>query len=280
MASAYDVMTEQQKTSRDFTTTCSNNNRVNSVTVTDMEKTSSLSSLSSSSMSRASVTSDLSFEELSVLSTEVNHVRSGELFDEDLNVLEDKETCKEMDTNEECKNETNVDTCADLISSTWQINKSENKQSFLMCEKQKEKKVIISTSVADNVTLDNASVCSAKKEQDQRSQSTSEIRGQEQRDNIARNLQDCTAEDVQTCCENVVKLDLRTTEKQNKTERDIISRQDSNSFYDAVRSGNVKRVSALIASGSVQNLDEPDWNVSGDPPLLIAAANHCLSMLR
>lgn len=56
--------------------------------------------------------------------------------------------------------------------------------------------------------------------------------------------------------------------------------KDGDSFYDAVRSGNAKRVSALIANGCVKNLNEPDWNVSGDPPLLMAATNHSLSVLR
>ncbi|KAK1124444.1 hypothetical protein K0M31_006799 [Melipona bicolor] len=32
-------------------------------------------------------------------------------------------------------------------------------------------------------------------------------------------------------------------------------------------------------SESVQNLDEPDWNVSGDPPLLVAATNYCFPIL-
>lgn len=51
-------------------------------------------------------------------------------------------------------------------------------------------------------------------------------------------------------------------------------------FHEAVRAGNAKCIAALLASDSVQNLDEPDWNVSGDPPLLVAATNHCLPVLR
>ncbi|XP_003701039.2 uncharacterized protein LOC100879665 [Megachile rotundata] len=50
-------------------------------------------------------------------------------------------------------------------------------------------------------------------------------------------------------------------------------------FHEAVRAGNAKCIAALLASDSVQNLDEPDWNVSGDPPLLVAATNHCLPVL-
>lgn len=51
-------------------------------------------------------------------------------------------------------------------------------------------------------------------------------------------------------------------------------------FHEAVRAGDAKSITALLASNSVQNLDEPDWNVSGDPPLLVAATNHCLPVLR
>lgn len=51
-------------------------------------------------------------------------------------------------------------------------------------------------------------------------------------------------------------------------------------FHEAVRAGDAKCVAALLARDSAQNLDEPDWNVSGDPPLLVAATNHCLPVLR
>ncbi|XP_015428842.1 PREDICTED: serine/threonine-protein phosphatase 6 regulatory ankyrin repeat subunit C-like [Dufourea novaeangliae] len=50
-------------------------------------------------------------------------------------------------------------------------------------------------------------------------------------------------------------------------------------FHEAVRAGDNRCVAALLARDSVQNLDEPDWNVSGDPPLLVAATNHCLPIL-
>ncbi|XP_015176803.1 PREDICTED: receptor-interacting serine/threonine-protein kinase 4-like [Polistes dominula] len=50
-------------------------------------------------------------------------------------------------------------------------------------------------------------------------------------------------------------------------------------FYEAVRAGDAKCVATLLATGRVQNLDEPDWNISGDPPLLVAATNHCLSVV-
>ncbi|XP_076635232.1 uncharacterized protein LOC143348625 [Colletes latitarsis] len=50
-------------------------------------------------------------------------------------------------------------------------------------------------------------------------------------------------------------------------------------FHEAVRAGDAKSVAALLTKDTVQNLDEPDWNVSGDPPLLVAATNHCLPIL-
>ncbi|XP_078041503.1 uncharacterized protein LOC144472369 [Augochlora pura] len=50
-------------------------------------------------------------------------------------------------------------------------------------------------------------------------------------------------------------------------------------FHEAVRAGDAKCIAALLARDSIQNLDEPDWNVSGDPPLLVAATNHCLPVL-
>ncbi|XP_046418379.1 ankyrin repeat, PH and SEC7 domain containing protein secG-like [Neodiprion fabricii] len=52
------------------------------------------------------------------------------------------------------------------------------------------------------------------------------------------------------------------------------------SFHEAIRTGDAKSVELLIARGVVQNIDEPDWNVSGDPPLLVAATNHNLPVLR
>ncbi|XP_046740065.1 ankyrin-2-like [Diprion similis] len=52
------------------------------------------------------------------------------------------------------------------------------------------------------------------------------------------------------------------------------------SFHEAVRTGDAKSIEMLVARGVVQNIDEPDWNVSGDPPLLVAATNHNLPVLR
>lgn len=52
------------------------------------------------------------------------------------------------------------------------------------------------------------------------------------------------------------------------------------SFHEAIRAGDAKSVEMLMEHGVVQNIDEPDWNVSGDPPLLVAATNHSLPVLR
>ncbi|CAL7944301.1 unnamed protein product [Xylocopa violacea] len=65
---------------------------------------------------------------------------------------------------------------------------------------------------------------------------------------------------------------------QNDAEETYYPESELN-FHEAVRAGDAKCVAALLASDSVQNLDEPDWNVSGDPPLLVAATNHCLPIL-
>ncbi|XP_015586738.1 ankyrin repeat and SOCS box protein 15 [Cephus cinctus] len=60
---------------------------------------------------------------------------------------------------------------------------------------------------------------------------------------------------------------------------EIYDPEEDLSFHEAVRTGDVKSVAMLVARGVVKNLDEPDWNVSGDPPLLVAATNHCLPVL-
>lgn len=62
---------------------------------------------------------------------------------------------------------------------------------------------------------------------------------------------------------------------------DEICEIDNNyGFYDALRKGDIKQVKQFVASGFIEDLNEPDWNVSGDPPLLVAATNHCLPVLR
>lgn len=60
----------------------------------------------------------------------------------------------------------------------------------------------------------------------------------------------------------------------------IYDPDDGEKFHKAVRNGDVDGVVELIANGFIQDLNEPDWNVSGDPPLLVAATNHCLPVLR
>lgn len=76
-------------------------------------------------------------------------------------------------------------------------------------------------------------------------------------------------------------------EGKKKEEKEIINSKDESydpetelDFHEAVRTGDAKCVATLLATGRVQNLDEPDWNVSGDPPLLVAATNHCISVLK
>lgn len=75
-------------------------------------------------------------------------------------------------------------------------------------------------------------------------------------------------------------------EGKKEEEKEIINSKDESydpetelDFHEAVRTGDAKCVATLLATGRVQNLDEPDWNVSGDPPLLVAATNHCISVL-
>nr|XP_050869344.1 ankyrin-3-like [Vespula vulgaris] len=75
-------------------------------------------------------------------------------------------------------------------------------------------------------------------------------------------------------------------EGRKEEEKEIINSKDESydpetelDFHEAVRTGDAKCVATLLATGRVQNLDEPDWNVSGDPPLLVAATNHCISVL-
>ncbi|KAG7204901.1 hypothetical protein KM043_005296 [Ampulex compressa] len=60
---------------------------------------------------------------------------------------------------------------------------------------------------------------------------------------------------------------------------DVYDPEGELNFHEAVRAGDAKCVATLLAAGCVQNLDEPDWNVSGDPPLLVAATNHCFPVL-
>ncbi|KAG5321129.1 ANK2 protein, partial [Pseudoatta argentina] len=274
MTSAYETTTEREKqkaTSPHDTAGVF----FNPDAASDMEETSS---------SRASLaTGDSSFEESTLFSSvEVSVLSAGESFDGDLGMFEkDKENKDEESVS--------VISSVNLVNDISQMNRSKNGElSFEDNERHMEKKLIL---LADYVASESASTCSVRGEQDKDqhneapSRSILKIQVQEQRDSSGHpeeKFRDSAMEDaVQVCCENVVEICLNTQadEKQDEFEREIISRQDSDSFYDAVRSGNAKRVSMLIANGCVQNLDEPDWNVSGDPPLLMAATNHCLPVL-
>ncbi|KYQ50595.1 Ankyrin-2 [Trachymyrmex zeteki] len=266
MTSAYETTTEreEQKATNPHDTA-----RVffNPNAVSDMEET--------SSSSRASLaTGDSSFEESTFFSSvEVSVLPAGESFDGDLEMFEKEK---------ENKDEGSVSISVTLINDISQMDRSNGELSFEDNERHKEKKSVL---LVDYIASESASTCSARREQvkDQKNRSISEIQVQEQHDSnvhLGEKFRDSAVEDaVRVCCENVAEICLNTDEKQDEFEREIISRQDSDSFYDAVRSGNAKRVSMLIANGCVQNLDEPDWNVSGDPPLLMAATNHCLPML-
>ncbi|XP_014483189.1 PREDICTED: serine/threonine-protein phosphatase 4 regulatory subunit 2-like [Dinoponera quadriceps] len=129
----------------------------------------------------------------------------------------------------------------------------------------------------------NAATCGKVKEQAERNLSAGAERVQERRDDASVVVEEePRGGDLgRTRCEEAQE-EPRPEDAQDQVEiREIVQGcQSGGGFYEAVRSGNVKRVSALIAAGCVQNLDEPDWNVSGDPPLLVAATNQCLPVLR
>ncbi|XP_050458913.1 ankyrin-3-like [Cataglyphis hispanica] len=290
MTSAYEATTEreQQKatTPCDFAKADFNDQELDNPdnSIADMEET-----LLTSSRRANVVTGNSSFQELTVKDS----VLSGELFQDNLNVLDDVRRITE-NVRKEYKNEKSIDTS--------RMNKSRNELIFEDNEKHEEDSVL-NLSMNNSTATENASTCHAKedgqdnevedqkkfKDQEQRNRSVQEIGVQEQHMTYDSNIcvgdksRDFTARDIRTCYEKVaeLRLDTKAETQDEATEREIIiGRQDSDSFYDAVRSGDVKRVSALIASGCVQNLDEPDWNVSGDPPLLMAATNHCLPVLR
>ncbi|XP_011256514.2 ankyrin-3 [Camponotus floridanus] len=284
MTSAYEAITEREQQQKATTPRAATKAHFDNRELANPDNP--ITDMADSSLSReANLATDSSSEQLA---TEVN-VLPSESFQEDLSAL-DENACKEED-----KNEKSVD-----IS---RMNKSK-KNEELRINEHKENSVL-NLSANNNVAPENVFTYHAKedehteddkiqdqersKDQDQRNRSIVEIGVQERymicdsNIHIRDKQRDFTAGDIRACYEKVAELGLdMKAEMQNEgTEREIIiGRQDSDSFYDAVRSGDVKRVSALIASGCVQNLDEPDWNVSGDPPLLIAATNHCLPVLR
>lgn len=284
MTSAYEATTEREQQQKATTPRASTKAHFDNRELDNPDNP--ITDMENSSLSReANLATDSSSEQLA---TEVN-VLPSESFQEDLSAL-DENACKEED-----KNEKGVDVS--------RMNRSKRNEESRINEKHKDNSVL-NLSANNNVAPENAFTCHAKedehakddkiedqergsKDQDQRNRSIVEIGVQERHmicdSNIRDKSRDFTAGDIRACYEKVAELGLdMKDEMQNEgTEREIIiGRQDSDSFYDAVRSGDVKRVSALIASGCVQNLDEPDWNVSGDPPLLMAATNHCLPVLR
>ncbi|CAD1474014.1 unnamed protein product, partial [Heterotrigona itama] len=72
---------------------------------------------------------------------------------------------------------------------------------------------------------------------------------------------------------------LEDNDLYKKDAEEIYDPESELNFHEAIRAGDTKCVATLLAGESVQNLDEPDWNVSGDPPLLVAATNHCFPIL-
>ncbi|XP_029667996.1 ankyrin-3-like [Formica exsecta] len=291
MTSAYEATTErgQQKTMtlRDSAKAHFDGRELDNPDnfVVDMEET--------SSSRRASLTTgNSSFEEFAVKVS----VLPDESFQDDLSALdEDARRMTENACKKEGKNEKSIDTS--------RMNKARNELIFKDNEEHEEENSVLNLSANNSTATENASTCHAKedgqndevenqekfKDQKQRNRSMLEIGVQERHMTYDSNAcigdksRDFTAGDIRACYEKVaeLRLDTKAEMQDERTEREIIiGRQDSDSFYDAVRSGDVKRVSALIASGCVQNLDEPDWNVSGDPPLLMAATNHCLPVLR
>lgn len=271
MASAYEMTTERQKATtsqRDTAKGRYNSEELNNLDA-DMEETASLSQT-------RLATGDSFFEESTLSSVEVNVLLPGESCDEDLG--KEKE-----DGGEE-----SVSVSANSVNDISRMSRSMNEESFFEDNERRNEREE-SISLADNIVPESASTCGARREpvKDRKNRSVLELRVRDRRAcdsalDTEKKFRDSAAmqEDVRACCENVAEICLNTDEKGDEFEREIIGQQDGDSFYDAVRSGNVKRVSALIANGCVQNLDEPDWNVSGDPPLLMAATNHCLPVLR
>lgn len=255
----------------------------NPETAADMEEN------SSSRMSLA--TGDSADEEILVVSSSAEiSILPGESFDEDSTSVHDEETPGTTEGREKDDDKNNHE--ADLnysasslneTSDTPRMDRSRNKGSSSLEENERhgERRESVST-LSASIAPEIAVTCSARKSQakDQRSQSMPETRMQERCTwddvPVEKNPRDSHVAGTRARCE--IAEELRPDEAQDEIVQG--GQSDSYDFYDAVRSGNVKRVSALIASGCVQNLDEPDWNVSGDSPLLVAATNQCLPVLR
>lgn len=268
MTSAYEATTP-----RSSTKTCFNDRQLDNPNV---EETSSLSS------SHVSLATNYSFfEELAVSSVEVSQVQSlNESFDGDVSVLGEK-VQRMMDMREE-KNVETINGSTNSMNDNLQVKESSGEETFLE-DSEHSKKITGSNLISpmDSISEYASTNEQIKNQNEDKKRLKYQRANQDQRNLSVRerctndsihdgvNFRDSTTGDTRVHSENMTKLDPDPTE-----------RQDGDSFYDAVRSGNSERVSMLIASGRVQNLDEPDWNVSGDPPLLIAATNRCLPMLR
>lgn len=250
MTSAYETTTEREQQKATTKVRCDSGEPGKPDTVADMEETNL-------------ATGDSSLEESALSSVQVG-VPPAESFDGDLGMF----------GKEECKDEGSVP-----VNDTSRMStpKNEGKTSSLEGEERREE---------ESDSAESASTCGVREErvenqaEDQENRSVLEAhvsRGHATRDSGIH----AAVEDVRACCENVAEICLGSAEeKADGLEREIVGQQDGDSFYDAVRSGNAERVATLVANGCVQNLDEPDWNVSGDPPLLMAATNHCLPVLR
>jgi len=248
-----------------------------------------------SSSSRTSlVVSDSSLEELAIC-----FIENSTLPDKSDN----HENVNEKTRQKEDKAKT-LDIFLNLTTDSSEVDKSENeKESSENTDKDRhkemkenEKKDSNPISIAYGAILEDASTCRTTKKEQIREQGRSKdpsknkqnqtalgIQMQERpalaNDNniyIKGNFEELAMMNARVYCEDAAESCLDTDERQHENgEREIVGQNDNDKlFYDAVRSGNVKRVSILISSGDVQNLDEPDWNVSGDPPLLMAATNH------
>lgn len=293
MTSAYDeAMTEREQTAATLRATaklCPDQELDIPETLVDVEeRSSSLTSLA---------TGDFASEEFLVASSSVAiSVLPGESIDEGFTSGPDEQTPRTTDGHEKDddkdNHEANLDCSANPLNETNDISrmdKSGNKESLFFGDHERQgdmKELVTTLSASCSIASENSTMCTSKKEQvkDQRNQSVLEMRAQERHTcgnvHVEENFRDSHEAGTRTHYENA--KELHPDETRDVVDREIVQgcQSDSYNFYDAVRSGNVKRVSALIASGCVQNLDEPDWNVSGDPPLLVAATNQCLPVLR
>lgn len=278
MTSAYNEATLEREQKAKFCIAGIVQKLNNPETLIDMEESTS----SRASLAMGDSSSDESFP---ISSVEVS-VSTDKSFDGDISSAHEEERKTTDGREDDIKDEEsfNCSTLSETSDNSWR-NRFRSKESFENDERRGETKGSFTILTANSTAPEIAIICGPRKGQvkDQKNQSGLEICVQERRAtyddgvNAGNDVHD-SAGDVLLCCKNLA--EFRLDEMQHETEKEIsLDRQDDR-FYDAVRSGNAKRVSALIASGCVSNLDEPDWNVSGDPPLLVAATNHCLPVLR